>query len=142
LLYAQQYGALEQKYKVLKQLEKKNNKLTELINETKKELLNSVASESVDSFFKQQLLFLLTTAQSVGLKISSYGVQKEKDGKWYTKEVAHFSVSGSLKHIIHFLELLKNSQKMVSVSQWSLSLVNDTTFQMHCDLGSVFVITI
>jgi len=134
-----EYGILQQKNNDLKLLEQKNTKLASAIDETKKDIAGMAISDNSNEFFKKQLIFVLETAQQSGLKINSYGTQKEKDAQWYKKETAHLDVSGSLQQLMTFLALIKNSQKMISSSRWSLLFVNENIFQLHCDIGFIFV---
>jgi hypothetical protein len=57
--------------------------------------------------------------------------------QWYTKEMAHADFSGSLEHILTFLDTIKNSKKMISISRWSLVHTRDVLYAFNCDIGFV-----
>jgi Tfp pilus assembly protein PilO len=138
--FSHQQSRLEQQYKDMQCIEQENKRLTDSIEITQKDLAAMVAAEGSHDFFKKQLLFVLDAAQQSGLKINSYGAQKEKDKSWYKKEVAHFDFSGSLEQLTAFCDLIKKSERMITVSRWSVVSVGDNLFQMHCDIGFIAVV--
>jgi len=113
--------------------------MSSVLNQEKRDDKAAEGKKSSDEFFKQQLLFVLDSARHAGLTIHSYGSQKEKNAQWYKKELAHFDLSGSREQIMAFLEKVKNSEKMISVSRWSLVHVSGTSYALNCDMGFVFV---
>lgn len=139
MVMTQEYGVLQQKYKEMQQIEQKNNGLVAAITHLKNDTAQFIVQEKSDEYFKKQLLFVLDNAQKMGLKINSYGVQKEKDGTWYKKEIAHLDVSGSLKEIMNFLESLHKARQMITIAQWTIVAIDDKIFQMHADIGLVMV---
>jgi Tfp pilus assembly protein PilO len=139
VVMTKEYGVLQQKYKEMQQADKKNSTLAATVTALKTDIMQFIVQEKADDYFKKQLFFVLDSAQKMGLKINSYGVQKEKNGAWYKKEIAHLDVLGTLHNIMQFLESLRNSKKMVTIGNWTISAVDEKTFQMHGDIGLVMI---
>jgi Tfp pilus assembly protein PilO len=131
MMYEQEIKVLEHHYHYARTISKKNHDLKQNIVRIQQELDTHKAN---DICLKNKLLFILDTLQQSGLKINSYGIQKEKNGQWYIAEKAHFDSTGSLHNILSFLDTIKASNRMISVSQWSLALVEKDIFTLHCDI--------
>jgi len=140
VLYAQQVEVLKKQYKEGERIGIKNKQLTAIIQDTKKEIEEHVFLGNSEEYFKNQLLFILNEVKNNGLKLNSYGIQKEKSYEWYKKEIAHFDLTGSLKQVIDFFKVIKNSKKMVSVRQVSLVRVDEQVFHVHCDIEFILVL--
>src|SRR5438477_9866281 len=139
VLYSQELAILQKKYQEQERLERKNHQLVVVIDETKQDFQKNITTMQAQEYFKKQLLFVLDIIKNAGLQLHSYGVQKEKNKNWYKKEIAHFDITGSYQQIVHFLENLKNSQKMIVVSQWSLVRVEKDIFHLRCDVEFVLI---
>lgn len=138
-LYSQELLSLEQKYKNIHVIEKQNRKITAALEQAKQKRTTFKNNTSSYDFFKEQLLFVLNTAQTSGLIINSYETSQEKDKTWFKKENAQCSFSGSLQHILHFLSSLKNAEKMISIPSWSLSYSHENTYTLQATMSFVFV---
>src|SRR5213075_484793 len=57
LMYFHEHNALQKKYNDRKQVNKKNNKLSEYINQMKNKAIVNDEEKNADEFFKTQLLF-------------------------------------------------------------------------------------
>ena len=139
-LYTAERAHLQKKYDELTQMNKSGQELSLLIESNKATI--STHALSVD---KQQdechkkMLFVLDTIAQLGLKLNAYGACNTKDKKWYTKDSAHFDIVGPIEKIMTFLETIKNSRHMITVSQATITRVDDSIFQIDCDLGLVTI---
>ena len=140
-VYLQELAMLQKMQVDGQQLETKNKKLSALIETTKQEMQAQINTENVHDYLKKQVQFVLDTIHGTGLKLHSYGVQKEKNKNWYKKERAHFELSGNLKQILDFFETIQKSQKMIAINHWSLARMDDNTFKVECDVEFVVVLS-
>lgn len=135
MLYAQELKSLRIMYAENKRIGQSNDQLSLTLDNAKKDNKVVDAQKDLHEFFKDQLLFVLESARQSGVAVQSYGIHKEKNAQWYTKEMAHADFSGSLEQILTFLDTIKNSKKMISISRWSLSHANDNSYALNCDIG-------
>ena len=85
------------------------------------------------------MLFVLDSIAKAGLTLNVYGSCNTKDKTWYSKDLAHFDVAGSMQKLMTFLETIKNSRSMITISHVSFTRVADDNFQMSFDAGLVVV---
>ena len=131
---------LQKKYDELVQMNKSSNDLSVLIEDNKKNIsINAFSDDKRQEHCHTRMLFVLDTVAQLGLKLNAYGSCKEKDKKWYIKDSAHFDIVGSLEKIMTFLETIKNSHKMITISHATITRVDDMTFQISCNLGLVTI---
>jgi|SRR4030095_4902956 len=131
---------LQKKYDDLMQMNKNGNDLSVLIEENKKNIsIHALSDDKRHEDCHTKMLFVLDTVAQLGLKLNTYGSCKEKDKKWYIKDSAHFDIVGSLEKIMTFLETIKNSHKMITVSHATITRVDDTVFQISCNLGLITI---
>lgn len=137
MLYAQELKSLRVMYAESKKMGISNDQLSIALDKAKKNSKAVGPQKDSHEFFKDQLLFILESARQSGLIIESYGVHKEKSSQWYTKEMAHADFSGSLEQILTFLDTIKKSKKMISISRWSLACARDVSYMLNCDIGFI-----
>lgn len=140
VLYAHELKKLRNTYTEIKKIEQSNDQLLLVLTNAKKDTKAVDVQKDSSEFFKDQLLFVLESARQSGLAIESYGTHKEKNAQWYTKEIAHADFSGSLEQVMTFLDTIKNSKKMISISRWSLSRGSNNFYTLNCDIGFVRVV--
>jgi hypothetical protein len=138
-LCAQELKSFRNAHTESKKIGQRNNQLLAILDNAKKNNKAVDVQKNSHEFFKDQLLFVLESARQSGLVIQSYGAHKEKDAQWYTKELAHGDFSGSLEQVLRFLDTIKNSKKMISISRWSLSHGSDALYTLNCDIGFLHV---
>ncbi len=141
-IYLQEVALLQKMYRESQHLEKKNKDLIVMIDSTKNGMMSQVQHEKSHDFIKKQVQFVLEALHNAELKLNSYGVQKEKNKNWYKKERAHFDVSGNLKQILDFFEKIQNSQKMITINQWSMTRIDENMLRLECDMEFVVVMSI
>jgi len=111
-----------------------------LIEDNKKNIsIYAFSDDKRQEHCHARMLFVLDTVAQLGLKLNAYGSCKEKDKKWYIKDSAHFDIVGSLEKIMTFLEAIKNSHKMITVSHATITRIDDTAFQISCNLGLITI---
>jgi hypothetical protein len=138
-VYAQELRSLRNSHTESKKIGQSNDQLLLTLDNAKKDNKAVDVQKNSHEFFKDQLLFVLESARQSGLTIQSYSVHKEKNAQWYIKEMAHADFLGSLEQIMMFLDSIKNSKKMISISRWSLSYTSETLYALNCDIGFVFM---
>lgn len=139
-VYAVERIDLQKKYDELMQMNKSGQELTVLIELGKKNIAeHALSDDKRQEHCQKRMEFFLDTIAQLGLKLNTYGSCKEHDKKWYTKDSAHCDFVGSLEKIMTFLETIKNSRKMITVTHATLTRIDDTTFQMSCDLGLITI---
>src|SRR5690349_18407911 len=72
VLYSQELSDLQQKYKEINRLERKNKQLILVIDDTKKEIQKYIPTTQSE-YIKKQLLFVLDVIKNSGLHLHSYG---------------------------------------------------------------------
>ncbi len=131
---------LQKKYDELILIKKKSDELLLSIDEHKKNIdTYALPTDKYDDNCYTKMVFVLDTIAQLGLKLNSYGSCKEKDKKWYIKNVAHFEIIGSVEKIMSFLEIIKDSRNMITISHATMTVIDDTTCQMSCDIGLIMV---
>lgn len=131
---------LQKKYDELGQMNKSSQELVALIESDKATIgTHGVLSDKRQEECHKRMLFVLDTIAQLGLKLNAYGSCKEKDKKWYIKDSAHFDIVGQAEKIMTFLETIKKSCHMITVTQATITRVDDSTFQIGCDLGLITV---
>jgi hypothetical protein len=140
ILYKAQRVILQKKYDELIQMKKKENDLLVLIEENKKNTnVHALSIDKHNDACHTRILFVLDTIIKFGLKLNAYGSRSEKDKKWYVKNKAHFDIVGSKEKIIAFLEAIKDAGTMITMSYATITRIDDTAFQIGCDLGLITV---
>jgi len=131
---------LQKKVDDLAQAGKSNKELKVSVEAGKKNIVDyAVAPDQREEHCHKRMLFMMEAITKAGLVLNSYGACKETDKDWYSKNCAHFDVTGSLQKLMTLLETIKNSRQMISVSQVSLTRVADNLFQMSFDVGVVTI---
>jgi Tfp pilus assembly protein PilO len=85
------------------------------------------------------MLFVLDAIAQLGLTLNAYDSCNMQDKEWYTKDSAHFDITGSMQKLMTFLETIKNSHFMITVSQLIITRNADDVFKMNFDIGLVTV---
>lgn len=139
-VYKAEQIMLQKKYDELMLMKKKSDELLKSIDEHKKNIdTYALSMDKYDDHCHTKMVFILDTIAQLGLKLNSYGSCKEKDKKWYLKNVAHFEIVGPLEKIMSFLEIVKNSCNMITISHATMTIADDAFCQMSCDVGLVAV---
>jgi hypothetical protein len=140
LLYEREYNDLQKKHEERFRLEQSVKDSGVLIDAAEKTIKAYVLPlHDVDTFFKENLLFVLDLVTQSGLILHSYGAQKIKDKKWYKKNSAHLDVAGSFESCMNFIKLIHQSQKMITISSVSLIQSDHGIYRMTCDVGFVVI---
>jgi len=79
------------------------------------------------------LLFVLNQAKASHLGFDSYTIDATVDKKWYAREQAHGSFSGSLQNITTFLAALKKNDRMVQCKKIGIK-AGDDRYELSCEL--------
>jgi hypothetical protein len=122
------------------QLGKNDQELSAFIELGKK----NIADRAIDPNMREEhchkrMLFILDTITQLDLILNTYGSCKEKDKEWYTKDLAHFDISGSMQKLMTFLETVKKSSFAFTFSQATIKRISGDVFQMGFDVGLVVV---
>jgi cell division protein FtsB len=139
LVYEQELRTLEKKDEQEKAMLQNNNDLEQSIERLKQDVHAFRSLKKEEEVFTELLFFVLDSARQSGLSVNSYTLQKNKNSTWRKKEKIHLVGSGELAQVIKFLQILKQSQKMITISTWSLmqSTKNMYTFAGGFSLMSV-----
>ncbi len=122
------------------QLHKSGKELLTVVESSKKNIDDrAIASDKREEHCHQRMLFVLDSIAKAGLTLNVYGSCNTKDKTWYSKDLAHFDVAGSMQKLMTFLETIKNSRSMITISHVSFTRVADDNFQMSFDAGLVVV---
>ena len=131
---------LQKKYDELVSLDKSGKELLTFIESGKKNIADrAVVSDKREEHCHKRMLFVLDAIAKSGLTLNAYGSCKEKDKVWYIKDSAHFDIIGPMQKLMTFLEIIKNSHSMITISQVIITRVADDTFQMGFDVGLITV---
>jgi hypothetical protein len=131
---------LQKKVEELAQTAKGNKELSTFVDTGKKTIADyAVTSDKREEHCHKRMLFVMDAIAQAGLVLSAYGSCKEKDKGWYSKDVAHFDVVGSMPKLMTLLETIKDSRLMITVSQVAMTRLGDNSFQMSFDAGVVMV---
>jgi hypothetical protein len=138
--YSAERAQLQSKYDELMQMNKSGQELSALIESNKTTIsTHGISADKSQEECHKRMLFVLDTIAQLGLKLNAYDSCKEVDKKWHTKDSAHFDIVGSLEKIMTFLETIKKSRHMITVTQTIITRVDDATFKISCDLGLITV---
>lgn len=89
----------------------------------------------IDNYFKDEWTFVFDTVHASNLQLTAYTMIGASEKDWYKKEKYHIELSGNLAQCLHFFEMIKGSQKMITCSNVVLSATHDASFGMSCDIG-------
>jgi len=140
-LYTVERASLQKKYDELMHMNSGTQELSSFIDVSKKNISSHAAASSHEQQEQchKRMLFVLDTITQLGLQLNAYGSCNTKDKKWYIKDSAHFDIAGSMEKIMTFLETIKNSRNMIVVTHATITHIDDTTFQISCDLDFITV---
>jgi hypothetical protein len=139
-LLKSEHVALQKKYDEIAQLDKSGQELAIVIEAGKKKIVESaIMPDKRAEECHKRMLFVLDAVAKSGLTLNAYGSCKEKNKEWYIKSSSHFDVAGSMQKIMAFLETIKNSRSMITVSHVAITRLADDAFQMGCDVGVITV---
>lgn len=104
----------------------------------------NITDRALDSTMKEEhcqkrMSSILDIITQLGLTLNAYGSCKEKDKEWYIKDLAHFDMSGSMQKLMTFLETIKKSSFMISMSQVIITRISDDAYQMSFDVGFITI---
>ncbi len=139
--YEQECIMLRKQYQDIERITQKNNQLSIMLNGIKKELQTHEQTGSIHDYFKKRLFFVLKEIKQCNLKLHSYGVQKERNYNWYIKEKAHIDISGTFTHIMNFFETIHNARQMISVSQCTLTRLDDGDIRAQCTIEFILLLS-
>jgi len=131
---------LQKQFDEIAQLDSSRQEMSVSIDSGKK----SIADRAVDSSQREEhchkrMLFVLDTITQSGLTLNAYDSCKVKDKEWYTKDSAHFDIIGSMPKLMTFLETVKKSRSMITLSHVTITRVADDMFKMSCDVGVITI---
>ena len=140
VLLQSERAILFNKVEELAQFDKSSQELNTSIESGKKKIDDyaTVAGNREQGCHKR-MLFVLDAVAKSELTLNTYGACKEKDKEWYIKNSAHFDITGSLQKIMSFLETIKKSRHMITLSQVTVTRVADDLFKMGCEVGLVTI---
>ncbi len=142
VLYKAEKMRLQKQYEEIGAMDKNNKNVSELIDAHKKSLRGyEIAQSQRIEHCNARMQFVFDTIAQLGLTLNAYGSCKEKDKKWYIKDLAHCQVTGTLEKLISFLKAIKDAQQMIALSHVSITRVKDNSFQLSCDVGVISVKT-
>lgn len=131
---------LQKKYDEIMQWDKNSYELSGIVASSKQNIGDhAISSDKREEQCHKKIVFVLDTIAQLHLQLITYGSYKEKDKKWYIKDSAHFDISGSLQKLLIFLETIKKSKMMITVSNVAIIRIVDDTFQMSFDLGLITI---
>lgn len=140
VMYKAEGMRLKKQYEELSQCKKSSNDLSSLVTTGKKNILGyAIPSDKREEHCHKRMLFVLDTISKSGLTLISYGLCKDKDKAWYTKNSAHCEMTGSLENIMFFLKTIKESERMITLSRVALTRIKDDLFQMSYDVGLITI---
>lgn len=140
VLYKIELARLQKQQEDEEILSKGNRELSAVIFQKKKHVGEHIFDlDGREKECSKQMQFVFDAMALHGLMLNSYGSCKEKDRKWYTKEISHCQVTGSMQNVLSFLKAIKDSDRMVQLSHISISRVKDDVFQLGCDVEIVLV---
>jgi len=122
------------------QFDKSGQEIVALVDSGKKNIADrAVASDKREEHCHKRMLFVLDAIAQLGLTLNAYDSCNMQDKEWYTKDSAHFDITGSMQKLMTFLETIKNSHFMITVSQLIITRNADDVFKMNFDIGLVTV---
>jgi hypothetical protein len=140
VLYKTETARLQKQYEDIQQLRISGKELSTIIGQ-KNDMIHRyiVSDDDRQSECGKRMQFVFDSIAQLGITLHSYGSCKEKDKQWYTKDVAHSEMNGSLEQLLSFLKIIQDSTQMISLSRISLSRMKDNVFQLRCDVAIVSV---
>jgi hypothetical protein len=140
ILLQSEHAKIQKQCDEMEQCDKTGQELLASIESGKK----NIADRAIDSHMKDEhchkfILSILETVTQLGLTLNAYGSCKEKDKEWYVKDVAHFDISGSMQKLMMFLEAIKKSSSMLTISQVAITHSSDDIFQMSFNVGFITI---
>jgi hypothetical protein len=131
---------LQKKYDELIQMNISSQELSGLIESSKTTIgIHGITADKQQEECHKKMLFVLDTIAQLGLKLNAYGSCNTKDKQWYIKDSAQFDIVGSIEKIMKFLETIKNSRHMITITQATITRIDDTTFKINCELGLITI---
>lgn len=131
---------LQNRYDELAQLDKSGMELARAIELGKKNIADrAIGHDKQEEHCHKRILFVLEAIAQSGVILNAYGSCKEKDKLWYIKNIAHFDITGSMQKVMTFLETIKKSHSMITISRVMITRVGDDTLQMGFDIGLITV---
>lgn len=130
-IYAQEEKNLHNQLLESKQTHHRNNELNTNI-EKLKATLPAPGNHNKES--ASIIPLIINNAISSGLTVDSYNTNNLKDKQWYTKEQILFSFSGTVEQIMHFFSILEKSDLIISISNWSITRNDQTTYNAQCTI--------
>lgn len=139
-LLQSELAILQKKSDEISQFDKSGQELADFVESSKKNIIDhGVFADKREEHCHKRMSFVLDTITQLGLTLNAYGSCNTKDKEWYTKDSAHFDIAGPMQKLMTFLETIKNSHFMITISQVNFIRGADDTFQMGCDIGLVTV---
>jgi hypothetical protein len=140
IVYKNEIVRLQKQQQEMRQCDKIIQDLSSLVTTSKNNIATcAVETDNREEYCYKRMMFILDTIAQSGLTLSTYGACKEKDKTWYTKDTAHFEMTGSLEKIMMFLKTIQNSKQMISISKTDLARVGSNVFKLSCDVGILVV---
>lgn len=131
---------LQRQYRENIDIEKGNAHLSILIHTHKKYVADHVITEDKEEkACNKHRQYIFDLLEKLNIKLSSYGPCKETDNKWYTKESAPYSLTGSIENLLSFLKTIKESNQMIIVSHLNVTQLENNLFQLKGDIGFITV---
>ncbi len=81
-----------------------------------------------------QFAFVCDTAQKVGLQITAFAKEKEKQKEWRTKNYKSLSATGTLDQCKNFFSALAQASHMIQCKQLALQRADQGQFSLQCQL--------
>jgi len=121
-------------------IDKNSKELLTLVHTSKKNIADrAIEPEKKEEHCHERTAFMLDAITKLGLTLNTYGLCKEKDKGWYTKDSAHCEVTGTIEKIMSLLKTIKESQHMITLSQVAITRLNNDNFQLSCDIGLITI---
>lgn len=140
ILLQAEHAKLQKQCDEMEQCDKTGQELLASVESGKKNIVDrAIDSHMKDEHCHKAMLSILETITQLGLTLNAYGSCKEKDKEWYVKDVAHFDINGSMQKLMTFLEMIKKSSSMLTISQVAITRSSDDLFQMSFNVGFITI---
>ena len=140
ILLQTEHARLQKQCDEIEQCDKTGQELLVSVESGKKNIADrAIDSQMKDEHCHKSMLSILEIITQLGLTLNAYGSCKEKDKEWYVKDLAHFDMSGSMQKLMTFLETIKKSSFMITISQVAIMRSSDDVFQMSFDVGFITI---
>ena len=106
----------------------------------KNEMQSFISELDYHEYCKEQSLWIMNVIKNNGLILVSYTVSKETEEKWYKKERVHYVIEGLFNNILSFIDTIKKSQKMITLSHCMITRLNDSRYQLSLEMSNFFII--